>query len=187
MNTNTLSIPVRDNISLRFIQPNEAEALYALVDKNRAYLRKWLNWVDEQTGPEVSRENILKRIEEARAGKALDLGVSMDGKLIGSMGFNGIRASKRRAEIGYWLSKEYEGQGIMTDCVRALVDMGFRELKLHRIEIHCSTNNAKSAAIPEKLGFKLDGILRDDTFLYDHFESSNVYSMIENEWKHPKR
>jgi ribosomal-protein-serine acetyltransferase len=181
--TRTFVIKVRDNIALRFIRPDEAETLYALVDKNRAYLRERLDWVDAQTGPEVSRENILKRIEEASEGNAFDLGVYTDGKLIGSIGFNGIKESKRRAEIGYWLSEEYEGQGIMTDCVRALVDYGFKEMKLHRIEIRCSTNNVKSSAVPERLGFKLDGILRDHSFLYDHFESSKVYSMLEDEWE----
>lgn len=183
MNTDTFSLWVRDNITLRFIRPDEAEALYKLVDKNRAYLREWLDWVDAQTGPEVSRENIMKRMEKAREGESLDLGVYEGEKLIGSMGFNGIHRKSRRAEIGYWLSEAEEGRGIMTDCVRALVSYGFKELKLHRIEIHCRTNNTKSGAIPERLGFKLDGILRDGSFLYDHFENSRVYSQLDYEWK----
>ncbi len=183
MNTETFSIPIRDGIALRFIKPEEAGALYTLVDKNRAYLRMWLDWVDAQTGPEVSKENVIRRVEKARVGEALDLGVYEGERLIGSMGFNGIHRKSRRAEIGYWLAEEYEGKGIMTDCVRALVSYGFRELKLHRIEIHCSTNNPKSAAIPERLGFKLDGIFRDGSFLYDHFENSKVYSMLEHEWQ----
>ena len=157
--------------------------MYNLVDTNRAYLREWLDWVDAQTGPEVSRENILARIEKANEERVLDLGIFEGEKLIGSMGFNAIQKKSRRAEIGYWLAEEYEGKGIMTDCVRALVSYGFKELKLHRIEIHCSTNNAKSEAIPRRLGFKLDGVLRDGSFLYDHFEDSRVYSMLESEWK----
>lgn len=181
MNIETFVIPVRENIILRFIRPEEAEALYTLVDTNRAYLRKWLDWVDAQTGPDVSRENIIKRMEKAREGESLDLGVYEGEKLIGSMGFNGIHRKPRRAEIGYWLAENHEGRGIMTDCVRALISYGFKELKLHRIEIHCSTNNQKSFAIPERLGFKLDGILRDGSFLYDHFENSKVYSMLESE------
>ena len=183
MNTETFSISVRDNLTLRFIQQDEAEALYALVDKNRAYLRKWLNWVDKQTGPEVSRVNILNRIEEARKGEALDLGICLEGKLIGSMGFNKIVKESRRAEIGYWISQEYQKQGIMTDCVRVLISYGFKELNFHRIEIHCSTKNEKSSAIPERLGFKLDGIFRDGSFLYDHFEDSKIFSILEHEWK----
>ena len=183
MDTDTFSLPVRDGITLRFIRPGEAEALFKLVDENRAYLREWLDWVDAQTGPEVSRENIQKRILNAQNDKALDLGIYLDGKLVGSMGFNGIHRKPRRAEIGYWLAEDCAGKGIMTDCVRALVSYGFKELKLHRIEIHCSTNNAKSGAIPERLGFKLDGIFRDGSFLYNHFENSRVFSCLEDEWE----
>lgn len=183
INPQTFSIPVRDNLLLRFIKPNEAEALFKLVDKNRAYLREWLDWVDDQTGPKASKANILKRIEKAKTVEMLDLGIYFEEKLIGSMGFNKIVVKSRRAEIGYWLSEECNGKGIVTDCVRALVSYGFKELKLHRVEIHCSTNNAKSSAIPERLGFKLDGTFRDDSFLYDHFEDSKVYSLLEHEWK----
>lgn len=183
MNTETFLLPVRDNIALRFIRPDEAGELYKLVDQNRAYLRKWLNWVDEQTGPEVSRQNILKRVERAKKESELEFGIYRDGKLIGSMGFNKLSKRNGSGEIGYWLAENHEGQGIMTDCVRVLVSYGFKELKIHRIEIHCSTNNAKSGAIPERLGFKLDGILRDGSFLYNHFENSKVYSMLEGEWE----
>ncbi len=183
MEIETFSLPVRDGITLRFIRPDEAEALYHLVDDNRAYLREWLNWVDEQTGPEASRKNILKRIEEAGKGKTLDLGIYLDGKLIGSIGFNRIVSSNRKASIGYWISAAHEGRGIMADCVRVLVSYGFKELHLHRIRIQCSVNNAKSAAIPERLGFTLEGIAREDEFLYDHFEDSRIYSILAHEWK----
>lgn len=75
MNPDTFSLKVRQDISLRFIKPEEAGTLFALVDGNRAYLRKWMNWTDAQTGPEISKTNILKRIEKAKKGKALDLGI----------------------------------------------------------------------------------------------------------------
>ena len=113
----------------------------------------------------------------------LDLGLYLDNMLIGSMGFNPISLKNKRAEIGYWISEEFEGKGITTNCVRMLTSYGFKELKLHRIEIHCSTRNAKSSSIPEKLGFKLEGVFRDSYYLYDHFECSKVYSMLEHEWR----
>ncbi|HBV01073.1 MAG TPA: RimJ/RimL family protein N-acetyltransferase [Candidatus Taylorbacteria bacterium] len=183
MNPDTFLLPVRDNITLRFIRPDEAEALYKLVDRNRAYLRKWLPWVDAQTGPEASKENILGRIEKVKTMGMLDLGIYLEGKLIGSMGFNRIVADQRKASIGYWISPEFQGKGIMTDCVRALLDYGFNERHLHRIRIQCSVNNKRSAAIPEQLGFTFEGIAREDEFLYDHFEDSRIYSILAQEWK----
>jgi ribosomal-protein-serine acetyltransferase len=183
MNTNAFSIPVRDGIQLRFIQPEEARALFELVDKNRAYLRKWLPWVHAQTGPDVSKEHILSRLEGAKKGETLDLGIYLDGALIGSMGFNRIVSTNKKASIGYWISEEFQGKGVMSDCVRALVDYGFRTLHLHRIRIQCNVSNAKSEAIPKRLGFTFEGIAREDEFLYDHFEDSKIFSMLEHEWK----
>src|SRR3989338_4226935 len=100
IDTRAFSIPVRRSVELRFIQSEEAGALYALVDKNRAYLEKWLPWVPEQKGQADSLENIRKRIERAQAGEMLDLGIYRDGELIGSIG---LSASIKRppSVIGY--------------------------------------------------------------------------------------
>lgn len=183
MNTDTFSLPVRENLILRFIRPDEAEALYALVDKNRAHLRRWLNWVDGETGVESSRRNIAKRFEKAEKGETLELGIFHEGILIGSLGFNRIASENRKASIGYWISEEFQGKGIVTDCVKALVTYGFGTLNLHRIRIQCHVENKKSASIPERLGFTFEGIAREDEFLYDHFASSRIYSMLSHEWK----
>ena len=183
MNAETFSIPVRENVRLRFIKTNEVEALFKLVEKNRAYLRDWLNWVDEQTEPEASRKSILKRIQKAEEGTELELGVYVDGTLVGSLGFNKLSLRNKSGEIGYWISEEYQGKGIVTDCVRALIDYGFRTLKLHRIEIGCATRNMHSRAIPERLGFIFEGTAREAYFLYDHFEDSRKYGLLTAEWK----
>lgn len=183
IDTGAFSLQVRDNVVLRFMRPEEAEELYALVDKKRAHLRRFLPWVDSQTGPESSRKNILERIEKARKGEGLDLGVYLQGKLIGSMGFNRIAAGEKKASIGYWITEEHQGKGIMTDSVRALVTHGFRTLGLHRVRIECSVNNRRSCALPERLCFTFEGVARESQFLYDHFEDARVYSILEQEWK----
>lgn len=182
MDVRTFSIQVRNNIELRFIRHDEAEDLFRLVDKNRAYLRQWLPWVDAQTGPEVSRAHVAERLDKAKAMEALDLGIYLNEKLIGSIGFNRIVSLHKKGSIGYWISEMEEGKGIMTDCVRALLNYGFNTLHLHRIRIQCSVNNRKSASIPERLGFTFEGIAREDEFLYDRFEDSRVYSILDREW-----
>lgn len=186
MNTESFLLRVRDDVYLRFIRPDEAETLFKLVDANRAYLREWLDWVDAQTSAKVSKENILKRIKKAEILETFDLGIFNADKLIGSMGFNSISIKNKKAEIGYWISREFQKQGIMTDCVRTLTSFGFNELKLHRIEIRCSTKNAKSSAIPERLGFAFEGVLRESFYLYDYFENSRIYSMLMHEWEQLK-
>ena len=183
MNVKVFSIKVRDDVVLRFIRPDEAETVYKQVNDNRAYLGKWLPWVPEQKGPEDSLQNIQQRIVKAQTGETLGLGIYLDGKFIGSVGFNRSVAAQKKGSIGYWIAEEFQGKGIMTDCVRALVAYGFQTLGLHRIRIQCRVNNKKSAAIPERLGFTFEGIGREDEFVGGHFEDSRVYGILKQAWK----
>jgi ribosomal-protein-serine acetyltransferase len=70
----------------------------------------------------------------------------------------------------------------MTKACRFLVDYAFAELKLNRVEIRCATGNHKSRAIPERLGFKLEGTVRQAEWLYDHFVDHALYGMLASEW-----
>ena len=70
----------------------------------------------------------------------------------------------------------------MTKCVQALLDYIFNYLKLHRVEIRCGIENDKSRAIPKRLGFKEEGIIRDGEYLYNHYHDLVVYGIISHEW-----
>ncbi len=71
----------------------------------------------------------------------------------------------------------------MTNCCRAMVSLGFREFELNRMEIRCATENKRSCAIPERLGFTREGVLRDAEWVYDRFVDLAIYGMLEREWK----
>ena len=71
----------------------------------------------------------------------------------------------------------------MTAACRALVNYAFHEFKLHRVEIKCATGNTKSCAIPERLLFTKEGIIKDGEWLYDHFVDLVIYRMLDHEWK----
>ena len=70
----------------------------------------------------------------------------------------------------------------MTKVVRALMDIGFKEFRLNKIEIRAATENVKSRKIPERLGFTEEGTLRQVQWLYDHFVDHVVYGMLKDEW-----
>ncbi|MCK6441038.1 MAG: GNAT family N-acetyltransferase, partial [Planctomycetes bacterium] len=91
--------------------------------------------------------------------------------------------SHKRTEIGYWLDELYQGRGIMTRAVNALMTYGFEELKLNAIRIRCATGNAASRAIPERLGFAHEGTARQWECLYGVYHDSEGYSMLASEWK----
>jgi ribosomal-protein-serine acetyltransferase len=84
--------------------------------------------------------------------------------------------------IGYWLAAPWQGKGIMTTACAALIDHAFKELKLHRVEIRCATGNARSRAIPERLGFVKEGVIRQGEWVNDRFLDLAVYGMLATDW-----
>lgn len=176
-------IPVRENLELRFRTEADAEACFLLVDKNRNYLRQWLPWVDATITVDDTRAYIQSCISNSEKEESFDFGVWYDSQWIGSIGFHYWDKKNRKDTIGYWLAEDFQGKGIMTDAVKALIKYGFEQMNLNRIEILCAVQNMKSRAIPERLGFTNEGVCRQNEWLYDHFIDAVAYSLLASEWK----
>ena len=71
--------------------------------------------------------------------------------------------------MGYWLAKSQTGRGLMTVAVKALIDEGFQQLELNRIQARVATDNHRSQAVCDRSGPKKEGVLRQAEWLYDHF------------------
>ena len=99
---------------------------------------------------------------------------------------NGIDKGNRKAEIGYWLGEEAQGNGIITRAVKALIDYGFEHLSLNKVFMRVATGNDKSVAIPRRLKFKEEGILRQNEWRYDHFKDDFIFGLLRSEWEAPK-
>lgn len=175
------TLPVAPGLSLAALQPDDAEELFALVDANRAHLRRWLPWLDQNRVPAASVNFIDYARREAEAGTGLHLAVVEQMRLLGMCGFHQIDAHNRSARIGYWLAEEATGRGVMTRCATALASYGFARLDLHRQVIACAEENAASAAVAERCGFRLEGVARDAEWLYDHYVSHRVYARLRTD------
>jgi ribosomal-protein-serine acetyltransferase len=109
-------------------------------------------------------------------------GIWHEDRLAGVIGYDPIDWENRSTELGYWLGEEYQGKGLVTAACRALVEHAFGELGLNRVVISCATENEKSCAIPERLGFRREGIERQAEWLYDRFVDHVTYSALASEW-----
>lgn len=179
---NNLELKVTDDLLLRTFKLEDADRLFYLVDSSRAQLREWLPWVDSTKSVDDSRKFIEAVIEDFKTEKSIELGIFYKEELVGVVATHAINKSNRHTSLGYWLATEYSGRGIMTEAVKALLNYLFTEKNMHRIVIKAATGNNKSKAIPERLGFKAEGIERDDEWLYDHFVDLQVFSILENEF-----
>lgn len=103
--------------------------------------------------------------------------IDVDGSAIGGIGLQRIQ-KKHKAELGYWLSEDYWGKGIMTRAVNAVVKFGFDELQLVRIFTHIYEENLGSKKVVEKCGFELEGLLRNDTIKNRRVISAYSHSIV---------
>lgn len=174
---------VNEEVSLKLLEMEDAKEIFALVDESREYLREWLPWVDHMKNEKDYEPVIEMWLKQFSSHDGYQAGILYNGKLAGMVGFHGIDWSNKKASIGYWLAKNFQGNGIMTTAVKGLIDQAFLEYELNRVEIQCGVENKKSRAIPERIGFKQDGIIRDAEYLYDHFHDTILYSLLAREWK----
>lgn len=70
----------------------------------------------------------------------------------------------------------------MTRVTQALIDHAFTDLDFNRVEIRAAFENTKSRSIPERLGFKQEGQIRQAEWLYDHYVDHVIYGMLASDW-----
>lgn len=173
---------VDEEISLRMLAAFDAERLFYITNQSRSYLREWLPWVDETTTVDDSLSFIKNTFQLHAERKGTTAGIFYNEKLVGVAGFNSIDWKNNVGYIGYWLASDYQGHGIMTRTVQALVNYAFNDLNLNRIDIRAATKNYKSQAIPKKLGFSKEGILKQAEWLYDHYVDHIVFGIVKEDW-----
>lgn len=176
------SFKVDEDISIELMQQHHKQELFDLIDKNRVHLRKWLLWVDKRKCPEDLEPIIQTWIRNYSDNNGFDAGIRFKGDLAGMIGLHYIDWKNKTTSIGYFLSAEAQGNGIITRSITSLLDYLFNVMKLNRVQILCAVNNEKSRAIPESLGFHNEGITRDGQWLYDHYEDIITYSLLAEDW-----
>ncbi|WP_316570285.1 GNAT family N-acetyltransferase [Neobacillus sp. YIM B06451] len=158
-----------ERLLIRLPKPGDGKAVFDAIQASIQELKPWMPFAKiEQT-----EEDVEANIREAYAKfiKREDLRLlvfdKQSGVLIGSSGLHRIDWSVPKFEIGYWIDSRYSGKGYMTEAVQGIFDFAVSQLSAKRIEIRCDSRNVKSRAIPERLGFQLEGILRNDVLSVD--------------------
>jgi ribosomal-protein-serine acetyltransferase len=174
-------LALTDECHLRLLVEADAEELYRLIDANRAYLARWMPWAEDQT-PESTLEFIRLTRRQAAANDGFQAALVSNGAIIGMVGFHGMNWPHLSTTIGYWLDERHQGRGLMTHAVRALVDHAFGELGLHRVEVRAARDNWRSRAIPERLGFREEGVAREAERIGERYNDLAVYGLLAREW-----
>lgn len=183
--SDSLIIRLGNSTELRTARPEEASELFAVIERNQERLGRWLAWLGPQYSVEDTRQFLASCYNEFLRRESLTMTIRHEGALCGAIAFHRIDQRNRSTSIGYWIDGAFEGKGIMTAACRAIVTEAFRSYGLHRIEIRCATWNHRSSAIPRRLDFVEEGILRQAERVHDKWMDLRVFSMLAQEWTFP--
>lgn len=181
------SYVIDEDTELRLIEPRHAEALNALIERNHDHLKEWLGWLKDGHSLEDTRNFIKRNLTQLAENSGCAVCIWYKGEISGQVGYSYIDWNNRKSEIGYWLGASFQGRGLVTQSCRALINHAFDELKLNRVEIRCGVENRRSRKIPEKLGFREEGVVRQAGWLYDHYVDIVIYGMLASEWHEHNR
>lgn len=178
-----LILRIESSLRLELLDQSHAEELFELIQRNREYLRRWLPWLDSSKYLQNTIDFIKYSEIQHNENVGLQLGIRYREELAGVIGFHRFDWLNRSVGIGYWLGESYQGKGLITRACGCLLDYAFGSLGLNRIEIRCAVQNSRSRAIPGRLGFREEGIIREAEWLYDHYVDHVVYGILRDEWR----
>lgn len=128
-------------------------------------------------------ESIKSQLDNPRYSYEIAVVRKEDKKLIGACSIYVSSPKNREGWIGYCYNQEYWGNGYASEAAEAIIEFGFKYLKLHRIFATCDPNNIGSAKVLEKTGMNKEGRLREHKYQKGQWRDSFLYSILEQEYK----
>jgi len=177
-----VSITIDDKLRLRTYEVADAEELFEAVNNSRKHLNPWLDWVSKTTKTDHSLQFIRQSLHQQHTQEALALGIFENDKVIGGIGMHAWDQETKRAQIGYWISAEYEGKGIVTKSLLKFIEYLFDKIGLNKIEIHFLQANKRSAKVASKFGFRVEGIIRQSIMRNGMPHDVVIAGLLRDEW-----
>jgi ribosomal-protein-serine acetyltransferase len=177
-----LHLPVDKETQLRLLEERYAEEYLALIERNRAYLQEWMPWASYENSLEDLKAYMKHTLLQFANNEGFQAAIWHHNKPVGSIGYANLDWADHKTEIGYWIDSSMQGKGIVTKSCRVLITFAFEQYHLNKVEIHCATGNVRSRAIPERLGFTQEGVIRQAERCNDHYHDIVVYGMLASEW-----
>lgn len=171
-----------ERLLLRAPKPGDGEQINRAVQSSMPELSSWLPFAYHNPTVDETESNTREAAAKFLLRENLRYLIfsKENGELIGSTGFHNIDWEIPKLEIGYWIDTKHSGKGYMLEAVHELTHYALTELRMARVEIQCDRQNKKSRAIPEKIGFRLEGTLINDDRSVDGktLTDTCIYSMV---------
>ena len=153
-----------ERVLVRPFRADDAEDHFAAVMESLDHVRPWLPWAAFYSTIDDSRDFIARAMARWTLREDLIVGLwdARAGEFVGGSGLHPRDWDAGVFEIGYWIRRSAEGRGYVTEAVRLQTDFAFARLGANRVFIRCDARNTRSAAVPRRLGFVQEALLRND-------------------------
>jgi ribosomal-protein-serine acetyltransferase len=178
---------------LRILEPRHAGEFLELLRSERQHLGTYLDWAVSIDTPEAARGWLQRSVTRYAEDGLPWMGIWLDGVMVGGLLWFPVDKMTRSTEIGYWLSSQATGKGIMTKAVKVALHYAFEVLNLNRVGLSAEPDNAASRAIAERLGFVFEGVKRAAWIRAprdgkaERFVDLAVYAMLHSDWELQKK
>ena len=171
---------------LRPFRKRDIEPLLEAVHTSLADLNLWLPWAHRGYSRADATRFVKETTRSWREQRAYDFAIrdtADPGRHVGNISIWFISRGFRSGEIGYWIRSDMVGEGVATEVTARIVEVGFEDLRMHRIVLRIAVGNRASERVAEKLGFVREGILREALEVHGKWLDHTVYSMLEHEYQ----
>ena len=171
-----------ERLILREFELTDLESMHQYLSDPMVLKYMMQNTTNEEQSKEYVNRFLKFQQDEPRNFVRFAILLKSNGSLIGECGINMPNIDHREGEIVYRFHKDYWGHGYACEAAYKVIDFGFNEIGLHRIEAMCDSRNMVSARVLEKVGMKKEGCLREHQYVKGHWRSSLLFSILENEF-----
>jgi len=177
------SLEINKELKLALVEPSFATRYLELVEYERDYLSQMLAWPAHAHSEEFFLTFIENSIQDYEKGISLTCAMIFQNELVGNVSLNKIDHPLKKAEIGYWLSSKYQGNGLVTKSVSSLINYSFCTLNLDKVQISAAKENQSSRAVAERLQMSLEGLITNSENINGRIVDHAIYGLNKRQWE----
>jgi RimJ/RimL family protein N-acetyltransferase len=176
-----------ERLIIRSYQPGDGEMYFAVAERNRQHLARYESGNVILTIQNAEEGEILVRQLQADwlARQHFFLGAfeKVSGEFAAQIYVGPVSWELPEFSVGYFADCQHEGQGYVSEALRIILDLLFKELGAHRVRLGCSDTNLRSASVAERCGFRREGHIRENhTTPEGSYEGSYLYGLLRSEY-----
>ena len=173
---------IKGQLRMRMIEKRHSKEFYDLISENKDHFSRWLTWTKNVEEISDAAEFIQRYLDKFADSSGILVGLWHKDKLIGTILIREIDHTVRSAEIGFFIDEGYQGRGWVTLMCKAMIAYIFEDLDMNKVTVQCASGNDRSMAVPRRLNFKQEGIIRQSYDLYGNYVDMHIFGLLKKEY-----